>query len=92
VSGGHSIQSEAEGFSAAIRSPFVAGLVLTGGVLGWQAALGTLFVLAGLAAIVSWWTDRDLRVECQRCSLLLVAVMLQLLSWRWQWSVLGASS
>jgi leader peptidase (prepilin peptidase)/N-methyltransferase len=92
VSGGHSIQSEAEGFSAAIRSPFVAGLVLTGGVLGWQAALGTLFVLAGLAAIVSWWTDRGMRVECQRCSLLLVAVMLQLLSWRWQWSVLGASS
>ncbi|MFM8474913.1 MAG: hypothetical protein ACKOEO_03840, partial [Planctomycetaceae bacterium] len=87
-----SIQSGAEGFAAAIRSPLVAGLVFTGVVLGWQAVMGTLILLAGLGAIVSWWTDRDLRVECQRCSLLLVAVMLQLLSWRWQWSVLGLSS
>lgn len=84
-------RSEAGGLelSTAFRSPLVAGLVLAGVVLGWQAIVSTLVLLGCLGALTGWWTDRVVRVEWQRCSLLLVAVILQILSWRWQWGVMG---
>lgn len=75
--------------STAARSPFVAGLVLTGTVLGWQAVLGTVVVLGCLGAVISWWADREFKDVMQRCSVLLMAVILQVLIWRWQWNVLG---
>lgn len=74
---------------AAVRSPFTAGLILTGAVLGWQAVLGVLLQLGLISALTSWWTDRPLRGECQRSGLLLLAVILQLLTWRWQWDLLS---
>jgi hypothetical protein len=66
-------------------------MVLTGAVLGWQAVLGTLLLLGLITALISWWTDRLPQHESQRCSLLLLAVILQSLTWRWQWELLSLS-
>lgn len=84
------LKTAGEGFSV-IRHPFTAGMVLTGAVLGWQAVLGTLLLLGLITALISWWTDRLPQHESQRCSLLLLAVILQFLTWRWQWELLSLS-
>jgi leader peptidase (prepilin peptidase)/N-methyltransferase len=70
-------------------SPRAGGLLCAGTVLGWQSVCSIMFLMWSAAGILSWWRERPVVQEFQSPGILYVAVLVHLLTWRWQWGVLA---